>query len=111
MAGRKVDTEGLQIGEESRPNAGRISNDALLSGGAAARAAFLVQEARRNERRANPNGAQKGAPNGAARSATSRPTRPEPTMPSVVLRTSPCGAPLSTQLVRHEPRSRNSPDI
>src|SRR5579862_3325993 len=32
-------------------------------------------------------------------------------MPSVEPRTSPCGTPLSTQLERHEPRSRNSPAI
>ena len=50
-------------------------------------------------------------PNAAARRATSRPTRPKPTMPSVLPRISPCGSPLLTQLESHDARPRNSPSI
>src|SRR5262245_48032388 len=66
------DPPGALIAHLARPNAGRITNPELLSSGAAARAAFQFQEARRNERRANgtpKGGAPKSAgPTGAASS-------------------------------------------
>jgi uncharacterized protein (DUF1800 family) len=64
------DPRGALIAELDRPNAGRIVNADLLSHGAAARAAFAFQEARRQERRekgaapknaASKNAAPKGA--------------------------------------------------
>ena len=61
LAAIASDPRGALVAELDRPNAGRITNAELLSSGAAARAAFLFQEARRNERRAVGNGAQKGA--------------------------------------------------
>jgi len=75
------DARGALIAELDRPDSGRIANSELMSGGAAARAAFAFQEARRNERRAAAATAQKGAqskagnapppPEGAARNPAS----------------------------------------
>ena len=69
--------------------------------------------------RSTPVPASRGGPVG-REDASAEPRRamrdlaPDPAIaddPEVEPRTSPCGAPLSTQLVRHEPRSRNSPEI
>jgi uncharacterized protein (DUF1800 family) len=76
LAAIASDPRGALVAELDRPNIGRITNDALLSSGAAARAAFQFQEARRNER-------QKGAPKGAAPKAAPAPemNRAEPAQP------------------------------
>jgi len=67
------DPRGALIAELDRPDAGRIANAELMSSGAAARAAFAFQEARRNERRA----AAATAPKGAQSKAGNAPPPPE----------------------------------
>jgi len=78
------DPRGALIAELDRPGAGRITNAELMSGGAAARAAFAFQLAQRELRRAAKS-APKEAPKDAKDAAgeASRPAGPAPARPNV----------------------------
>jgi uncharacterized protein (DUF1800 family) len=75
------DPRGALLAELEKPEAGRIANDNLLSHGAALRAAFAFQEARRQERIAQQAAKNADSKNAAPANAEPKTAAPPPSLP------------------------------